>query len=86
MNVSQLVAFDRDAQVTPEALLERRIISALKDGVKILGDGALDRPLVGRAHKFSASAEEKIRAAGGTVELLPVGGQRGQPAADAPTK
>lgn len=83
VNVAQLAAFDENTRVTPEALLERRIINAVKDGVKILGDGELAQPLVVVAHKFSASAEEKIRAAGGTVEVIEARRERGQPKAAA---
>ncbi len=83
VNVAQLAVFDSGAQVTPEALLQCRLISDLKDGIKILGDGELDRPLVVRAHKFSASAQEKIRQAGGSAEIIPVGRQRGQPEPEA---
>ncbi len=83
VNVVQLAVFDSGAQVTPEALIQHNLISDLRDGVKILGNGELDRPLTVKAHKFSASAEEKIRQAGGTVEIIPVGRQRGQPEAEA---
>lgn len=82
-NVAQLMVFEENAEVTPEALIDRQIISEIKDGVKILGDGELTRPLVVRAHKFSAAAEEKIRQAGGTVEVIPVQRGRGQPKAEA---
>ncbi len=71
VNVAALSIFEDNAQVTPEALLERRLITDLKNGVKILGDGEIGRPLVVHAHKFSASAGEKIRAAGGSVEVIP---------------
>jgi len=83
VNVVQLAVFDSGAQVTPEALIQHRLISGIRDGVKILGNGELDRPLTVKAHKFSASAEEKIRQAGGTVEVIPVGRQRGQPESEA---
>ncbi|WP_324668436.1 50S ribosomal protein L15 [Geochorda subterranea] len=72
VNVGDLArAFEPGATVTPEALLERRLIRDLPaDGVKVLGDGELDRPLAVRAHRFSEKAAEKIRAAGGTVEVI----------------
>lgn len=82
VNVAQLAVFEENAQIGPEELLETRIISSVKDGVKILGEGELTRPLTVRAHKFSASAEEKIRKAGGTAEVIPVRGVRGQPEAE----
>ena len=57
-------------EVTPELLLEKRIIRELKDGLKVLGDGTLDRALTVRAHKFSKSAVEKITASGGSAEVI----------------
>lgn len=72
VNVGDLArAFEPGATVTPEAMLERRLIRSIPpDGVKVLGDGELDRALAVRAHRFSARAEEKIRAAGGSVEVI----------------
>ena len=72
VNVARLAAFPADTHVTPELLREQGIIKqAGADGVKILGDGELDRALTVRANAFSRSAREKIEAAGGTVELIP---------------
>ncbi|MGQ9880900.1 MAG: 50S ribosomal protein L15 [Armatimonadota bacterium] len=63
--------FDAGEVVTPELLLERRIIKDLeKDGLKVLGEGELTKPLTVRAHKFSKSAQQKITAAGGSVEAI----------------
>jgi large subunit ribosomal protein L15 len=45
-------------------------VRKLKDGVKILGVGDLPHPLTVRAHRFSKSAAEKLRAAGGTAEVI----------------
>ena len=70
VNLSQLAAFEAGTVVTPELLLERRVIRDLKDGVKVLGDGDLDRALTVRAHKFSKSAVDKLSASGGTAEVL----------------
>src|SRR5208337_2058692 len=56
--------------VTPELLIDRKIIRKLKDGLKILGYGDVTRPLVVKAHAFSASAVSKINAAGGKSEVL----------------
>lgn len=56
--------------ITPDVLLERGIIKNLKDGLKILGEGELERPLTIKADAFSASALAKITAAGGKWELL----------------
>jgi len=71
VNVGRLEgAFDAGALVTPEALLEKRIIRSLHDGVRVLGDGQLAKALTVRAHHFSAAARAKIEAAGGTAEVI----------------
>ncbi|MBE3599016.1 MAG: 50S ribosomal protein L15 [Limnochordaceae bacterium] len=71
VNVGDLArAFAAGSTVTPESLVERRLVRDLRDGVKVLGDGELDRPLVVKAHRFSRQAVEKIQAAGGTVEVI----------------
>jgi len=69
VNVARLAEFDAGSTVTPGDLRMRGI--AKKRGrVKILGGGDLDRSLTVKAHAFSLGAAEKIRAAGGTVEVL----------------
>ena len=71
VNLGRLATvFESGAEVTPEILLERRIVRKLKHGIKILGVGELSHPLTVRAHGFSKSAEEKLRAAGGTAEVI----------------
>jgi large subunit ribosomal protein L15 len=70
VNVRDLDRFDNGAEVTPESLVEARIIKNTKIDVKVLGDGDLKKKLTVRVHAVSASAREKIEAAGGTVELL----------------
>jgi len=55
----------------PGKLLELGVISKLKDGLKVLGSGELKRKLLVKAHLFSKSALEKIKAAGGTAEVIP---------------
>ncbi|HAA82445.1 MAG TPA: 50S ribosomal protein L15, partial [Thermotoga naphthophila] len=62
--------FEANEEVTPEKLIERKIIKDLRDGVKILGDGELTKPLVVKAHAFSKSAVEKIESAGGKAEVI----------------
>ncbi|WP_249712969.1 uL15m family ribosomal protein, partial [Bacillus cereus] len=57
-------------EVTPELLLETRVISKLNAGVKILGSGKLEKKLTVKANKFSASATEAVEAAGGTAEVI----------------
>ncbi len=71
VNVGTLAErFNPNDEVTPEMLLERRVIRKLKDGVKILGEGEINIPLTVRAHAVSASARAKIESAGGTVTLI----------------
>ncbi len=71
INLERLNAyFAPGSEVSPQALVEVGIIKSVREPVKILGAGDLDRPLTVKAHKFSASAREKILAAGGSVEEL----------------
>jgi large subunit ribosomal protein L15 len=70
VNIRDLDRFDAGAEVTPETLVEIGLIKNTKTDVKILGDGELSKKLTVRVHKVSATAREKIEAAGGTVELL----------------
>jgi large subunit ribosomal protein L15 len=62
--------FDAGAEVTPETLVEKGILKNTKTDVKILGNGELKKKLSVTAHAVSASAREKIEAAGGTITLL----------------
>jgi large subunit ribosomal protein L15 len=70
VNVGQLERFPAGSEVTPELLLAERVIAKLSDGLKVLGDGALTRELVVRAHKFSHKAQQLIEAAGGRCEVI----------------
>lgn len=70
INVSALEAFDDGASVGPEQLKERGLVPNRSEHVKVLGEGELKRKLTVRAHKFSKTAEEKIRGAGGTIEVI----------------
>jgi large subunit ribosomal protein L15 len=70
VNVRDLDRFDAGADVTPESLVEVGLIKNTKTDVKVLGDGEISKKLTVRVHAISASAREKIEAAGGTVELL----------------
>jgi len=73
VNIEDLNAFDNGATITPETLLEHRVIKRrLVDGVKILGNGELKKKLTVKAQRFSAAAREKITQAGGTCEDLPL--------------
>ena len=71
VNVRDLeTRFDAGADVTPEALKEHGLIRNLRTDVKILGHGDLSKKLTVTAHRFSATAREKIESAGGTVVAL----------------
>ncbi|NLV92206.1 MAG: 50S ribosomal protein L15 [Firmicutes bacterium] len=70
VNVSELNRFEEGTVVTPEVLMESGLIRKIQDGVKILGDGALQTQLTVKAHKFSKSAAEKIEGAGGKIEVI----------------
>ena len=70
INVSALEKFDDGAEVTVEALVEAGVVSNPRDGVKILGNGELTKKLTVKVNAFSASAKEKIEAAGGSCEVI----------------
>ena len=70
VNVSALNAFADGATVDVAALLTSGLISSVKDGVKILGNGELSKKLTVQASVFSAAAKEKIEAAGGKAEVI----------------
>ena len=70
VNVSSLdKCFDNGAEVTPEALVLKRLVKHTKR-IKILGDGELKKSLKVSAHAFSASAKEKIEKAGGAASVI----------------
>jgi large subunit ribosomal protein L15 len=70
MNVDDLNRFEDGSVVTPELLLETGIIKNIKVGVKILGDGNIEKKVTVKAHKFSKAAVEKIESAGGKAEVI----------------
>ena len=70
VNVSALERFDNGAEIDVNVLLETGILSKCEHGVKILGEGELTKQLTVRAKAFSASAKEKIEAAGGKAEVI----------------
>src|SRR5437763_6186205 len=70
VNIRDLDRFDAGAEVTPESLVEKRLIKNTKIDVKLLGTGEISKKLTVRVHAISATAREKIEKAGGTVELL----------------
>ncbi|QTL99283.1 50S ribosomal protein L15 [Iocasia frigidifontis] len=71
VNVYQLNKFDKNEEVTPEKLLESGVINKIaKSGVKILGEGEIEKALVVKANAFTKSAKEKIEGAGGKAEVI----------------
>ncbi len=70
VNLDRLDVFAAGEEVSPTTLAKAGIIKSPREPVVILGRGELDRPLTVKAHRFSASAQEKILSAGGTVEVL----------------
>ena len=70
VNVGDLNDFEANTVITPELLLEYGFVRKLKDGVKILGNGEVDKALTVKANKISKAAEEKILACGGKVEVI----------------
>ena len=70
IGVDRLNAFEDGAEVTVAALVEKGIVSNPKDGVKILGNGELTKKLDVKVNAYSASAVEKIQAAGVKAEVI----------------
>lgn len=70
VNLDTLNRFEDGTEVSPELLLESGVVSKEKAGIKILGNGKLEKKLTVKAHKFSASAKEAIEAAGGNTEVI----------------
>ena len=70
INVDRLEVFEDDQVVSPVELIEMGIIKKIEDGVKIMGNGELTKKLTVQANKFTATAKEKIEAAGGKAEVI----------------
>ena len=70
LNVEDLNRFEAGTVVTPELIKEIGMAKQVKDGIKILGNGTLEKNLTVQAHKFSKSAVEKIESAGGKAEVI----------------
>jgi len=70
LNVEVLDRFENGSVVDPQALVEAGIIKNIHDGVKFLGRGEVTKNLTVKASVFSASAKEKIEAAGGKTEVI----------------
>lgn len=71
VNVKDLNRFENGTEITAELLKSTKVISKIaKDGIKILGEGELEKALTVKAARFTASAQEKIEKAGGKAELV----------------
>ena len=70
INLDDLNRFEDGTVVTPELLKETGLLKNQLDGVKVLGNGTLEKKLTVRAHRFSSSAVTKIESAGGTAEVI----------------
>ena len=70
VKVSDLEKFEADSVVDVNALLEKGIIKKSLDGVKVLGNGELSKPLTVKLNAYTASAKEKIEKAGGKAEVI----------------
>jgi large subunit ribosomal protein L15 len=70
INLKDLNSIEGIDTITPEVLIENGLIKDLKDGLKVLGDGDIQRAIIVKADAFSASALSKITAAGGKAEVV----------------
>jgi len=70
LNVEELNVFENDTVITPELLIESGLIKKLNDGIKILGNGEIEKKLTIKANKFTQTAIQKIEAVGGKAEVI----------------
>ena len=70
INLSDLNKFENDTVITPELLKEMGLIKNKLDGIKVLGNGTLEKKLTVKAHKFSDVAKEQIEKLGGKAEVI----------------
>jgi len=70
INVEQLNVFEEGSVVGPVELIQAGIIKKIEDGIKILGNGEINKKLTVQAMKFSETAKAKIEAAGGSCEVI----------------
>ncbi len=69
VNISTLDRLE-ETTITPEVLVKQGVLKSILDGVKILGNGEISKPITVKAHAFSASAKEKIENAKGSIEII----------------
>ncbi len=70
INIRDLNRFNEGEEVNPQILKEKGIIKNIRSGVKVLGEGEMNKKLTVCAHKFSKTAEDKIKAAAGEIKVL----------------
>lgn len=70
VKLSDLNRFEPGTVITPEVLRSEGLVKQMRDGIKVLGNGEIDRSLTVRAHGFTKSAAAKIEAAGGKAEVI----------------
>lgn len=70
INLSDLNKFEDGVEVTPELLKDMGLVKNQLDGIKVLGNGTLEKKLVVKAHKFSNVAKEQIKKLGGKAEVI----------------
>lgn len=70
VNLDTLNRFEDGTEVTPALLVESGIVKNEKSGIKVLGNGQVERKLTVKASKFSEAAKQAIEAAGGSVEVI----------------
>jgi len=70
VNLDALNRFEDGTIVTPALLIETKVVKSEKSGIKVLGNGKVERKLTVQASKFSKAAKEAIEAAGGSIEVI----------------
>lgn len=70
INIEELNAFEDGTEVTPDLLIETGLVKKVVDGVKVLGEGTLEKKITVKAQKFSKIAVEKIESAGGKAQVI----------------
>ena len=68
INITDLANFDKDCIVDEVTLVEKGLVGKVYDGIKLLGNGEIDKPITLKVHKWSKAAMDKIVAAGGKIE------------------
>lgn len=70
INVAALNGFEAGTVIDPVVLVESGLIKNVRDGIRVLGNGEIDKAVTVRAHGFTKTAAAKIEAAGGKVEVI----------------